>query len=60
MADNLPHWRPEDRLRINVHEEREVEYWAKRWDITKARLIETVETCGTRTAAVARMLAKAW
>ena len=26
MANNLPMWRPKDPLRINVHEEREIQY----------------------------------
>ena len=59
MADNLHIRRPQDPLQININEDWEVEYWTKKWGITKTQLIAAVKANGTRTGAVAKALGKA-
>jgi hypothetical protein len=45
--DNREHKGNPDRDRINLNENYEVEYWAKKFDITPERLREVVKTAGT-------------
>lgn len=58
MVDSLHIRRPQDPLQINIHEDWEVEYWTKKWGITKAQLVAAVKAHGSRTAAVAKALGK--
>lgn len=58
MADNLHIRRPQDPRQINIHEDWEVEYWTKKWGITKVQLAAAVKANGTQTAAVAKALGK--
>lgn len=58
MSDNLNIRRPADATKVNVHEAWEVEYWTKRFGVTKAQLEAAVRAVGTGAAAVARHLGK--
>lgn len=42
----------QDRSRINVNEDYEVQYWTEKLGITKAELVQAVELVGTSAAAV--------
>ena len=48
--------RAQDRRRINMGEEYEVEYWAKTFGVTKQRLAEVVDKVGDSLQAVQREL----
>ena len=48
--------RAQDRRRINMGEEYEVEYWAKTFGVTKQRLAEVVGKVGDSLQAVQREL----
>ena len=58
MVDNLTIKRPQDPTKINVHETWEVEYWTKKWGITKQQLVAAVNAVGVSTAKVAAYLGK--
>lgn len=58
MPDNLNIRRPADASRVNIHEAWEVEYWTKKFGVTKAQLEAAVKAVGTSSAAVARYLGK--
>ena len=58
MSDNLTIRQPLDASRINMHESYEVNYWIKRFGVTKAQLQAAVTAVGTGAAAVARHLGK--
>ncbi len=58
MGDNLNIRGPQDAAKINIHEPWEVEYWTKKWGITKQQLIDAVRAVGVQTKDVARYLGK--
>lgn len=58
MADNLQNAGPQDRSRINVHEEWELRYWTEELGVSKERLAELVKEVGPTVAAVRQRLAK--
>lgn len=58
MADNLQNAGPQDRSRINVHEEWEVRYWTEELGVSKERLAELVKEVGPTSAAVRQRLTK--
>ena len=47
MSDNLSNRGPQDASKINVHESWEVDYWTKKFDVTKEQLEEAVKAVGT-------------
>jgi hypothetical protein len=57
MSDNLNNVGPQDRARINVHEQHEVEYWTKELGVTKDRLQQLVKEVGVSVKAVREKLA---
>jgi hypothetical protein len=57
MSDNLKNVGPQDRARINVHEQHEVEYWTKELGVTKDRLQQLVKEVGVSVKAVREKLA---
>jgi len=59
MPDNLKIRQPQDANKINVHESWEVEYWTKKFGITKQQLVDAVKAVGVSVAAVAKYLGKA-
>ena len=56
MADNLQNAGPQDRSRINVHEEWELRYWTEELGVSKERLAELVKEVGPTVAAVRQRL----
>ncbi len=58
MADNLQSAGPQDRSRINVHEEWELRYWTEELGVSKERLAELVKEVGPSVAAVRQRLTK--
>ena len=58
MADNLQNAGPQDRSRINVHEEWELRYWTQELGVSKERLAELVKEVGPTVAAVRQRLIK--
>ena len=58
MADNLQSAGPQDRSRINVHEEWEVRYWTETLGVSKEQLEKLVKEVGPSAAAVRQRLQK--
>lgn len=58
MADNLQHAGPQDRSRINVHEEWEVRYWTEALGVSKEELTNLVREVGPSVSAVRQKLGK--
>ncbi|UAK25563.1 DUF3606 domain-containing protein [Sphingomonas nostoxanthinifaciens] len=59
MADDKTNRGPQDALRINIHEDYEVEYWTKKFGVSRAELEAAVGKAGVIADAVARELGKA-
>ena len=58
MADNLQSTGPQDRSRINIHEDWEVRYWTEALGVTREQLTELVKEVGTSANAVRQRLGK--
>ena len=58
MADNLQSTGPQDRSRINIHEDWEVRYWTEALGVTKEKLAELVKEVGPSANAVRQRLGK--
>ena len=58
MADNLQSAGPQDRSRINVHEEWELRYWTQELGVSKERLAELVKEVGPSASAVRQRLSR--
>ncbi len=58
MADNLQSAGPQDRSRINVHEDWEVRYWTQELGVSKERLEELVKEVGPSVSAVRQRLTR--
>lgn len=58
MSDDLSKRRPQDAAKVNVNEIWELEYWSKKFGVTKERLKEAVKTVGTSAVAVQKYLGK--
>lgn len=56
--DNLTIRRPQDPLKINVHEDWEVRYWSKAFNVTPEALKAAVRAVGVKTADVKRYLGR--
>ena len=56
MPDDRRRRGPQDRMRINMGEDYEVEYWTKTFGISKDRLVEIVNKVGDSVQAVRREL----
>lgn len=59
MSDDKSKRSPQDSSRVNVHEDYEVEYWTKKWGVTRAELEAAVKKVGVSVKAVATELGKA-
>jgi hypothetical protein len=57
MADNLQDRRPQDALRINVHEDWERSYWTKALGVTAQEVEDAVKAVGVQATAVKQYLA---
>lgn len=58
MADDKTDRGPQDRGRINLSEDYEIRYWAKKFGVTEEDLKRAVLRAGPSAAAVARELGK--
>jgi hypothetical protein len=58
MSDDKTKRIPQDANKVNIHEPYEVEYWTKKWGVTKEKLQEAVKNVGVSSAAVAKYLGK--
>jgi len=52
MSDNLNERGPQDRSRINVHEEWEVRHWTESLGVTREQLEDAVREVGPSVSAV--------
>jgi hypothetical protein len=52
MADDKSDRGPQDRSRVNVHEDYEVAYWTDKWGVTASKLREAVVAVGVSADAV--------
>lgn len=59
MADDKTKRGPQDASRINIHEDYEVEYWTKKFGVSRTDLETAVGKAGVSADAVARELGKA-
>jgi len=58
MSDNLKIKEPVDGSKVNIHEPYEVNYWCKKWGVSKSQLEAAVKSVGTSKFAVAKYLGK--
>lgn len=58
MSDDKSKIGGPDRLRVNVHEKYEVQYWTNKWKVTEAQLRAAVAKVGVMAADVERELKK--
>ncbi|WP_082474329.1 DUF3606 domain-containing protein [Chryseobacterium sp. Leaf201] len=58
MSDDLDKRRPQDATKVNVNESWELDYWSKKFGVTKERLKEAVKAVGTSAATVQKYLGK--
>ncbi len=58
MADDKSDRGPQDRLRINVNEDYELQYWTKTLGVTSDQLKAAVKAVGPTAAAVRQHLGK--
>jgi hypothetical protein len=58
MADNLNDRGPQDRSRVNVNEEWELQYWSKKFGVSAQQLRDAVKAVGTSAEAVGEHLGK--
>jgi Protein of unknown function (DUF3606) len=59
VADDKSNRGEQDRIRVNVHEQYEVEYWTRKWGITAQQLRDAVAKVGVMVKDVAKHLGKA-
>lgn len=58
MADSTKERGPQDRSRVNLEQDYERQYWAKKWGISEDELRRAVQAAGNSADAVARHLGK--
>ncbi|RQO40169.1 DUF3606 domain-containing protein [Chryseobacterium sp. KBW03] len=58
MNDDLSKRRPQDASKVNVNETWELEYWSKKFGVTKEKLKEAVKAVGTSSVTVQKYLGK--
>ena len=58
MPDDKTKTRPQDAAKVNVHEKYELEYWTKKFGVTKAQLEAAVKAVGSSAAKVKAKLGK--
>ena len=56
MADDASKKGPQDRTRINIHEDHEVRYWSRKFGISPERLKQVVQKVGNSVSAVEQEL----
>ncbi len=58
MADDKTKTAPQDASRVNVHEDYEVRYWTKKWNISPQELKDAVSSVGVSVKAIEKKLGK--
>ncbi len=58
MADDKTNRGPQDRARVNIHEDYEVAFWTKHFGVSQAELEAAVGKVGVSATAVAREIGK--
>lgn len=58
MADNLNERGPQDRSRVNVNEEWELQYWSRKFGVSAEQLRAAVKAVGPSADAVGKHLGK--
>jgi hypothetical protein len=58
MADDRTQRGPQDRNRINIHEDYELKYWSKRFGVSDDELVAAVDAVGPMVTDVATRLGK--
>ena len=58
MPDDKTKHGPEDGSRVNIHEDYEVSYWTKKWNITPEQLKDCVKRAGVMVVGVKKCLGK--
>ncbi|WP_250255693.1 DUF3606 domain-containing protein [Chryseobacterium sp. Marseille-Q3244] len=58
MPDDLGKKRPQDATKVNVNESWELEYWSKKFGVTKEQLKNAVKAVGVSAATVQKHLGK--
>jgi hypothetical protein len=58
MSDDLKNRGPADAKRVNIHETWELEYWSKKFGVTKEELKAAVARAGVMADEVRRALGK--
>ncbi len=58
MSDNKNLKNQQDSLRINVNEDYEVQYWSKKFGVSKDQLVATIRRVGVMAEDVKRALIK--
>jgi hypothetical protein len=58
MADDLKNRGPQDRSRINMSEDWEVQWWTQKFGVTVEQLKKAVSAVGSSAEAVAKKLGK--
>jgi len=48
-----------DRLRVNMHEDYEVQYWTRKWNVSREELAAAVREVGVMATDIAKKLGKA-
>jgi hypothetical protein len=56
MSDNLKIRQPQDPTKINVHESWELDYWSKKFGVSKDKLVQAVDAVGPLVAKVKQHL----
>ncbi|SDH70160.1 DUF3606 domain-containing protein [Propionivibrio dicarboxylicus] len=56
MVDNLKIKQPQDPTKINIHETWELDYWSKKFGVSKDKIIQAVKAVGPSTAQVKQHL----
>jgi hypothetical protein len=59
MADDKMQKRPQDALRVNIDEDHEVQYWSRKFSVTRAQLVAAVNKVGVMAADVEKELTAA-
>jgi hypothetical protein len=59
MSDDRTQRGPQDRSRININEDYELQYWSQKFGVTNEELVSAVDAVGPMVTDVAERLGKA-
>ncbi len=58
MSDNTNIRQPEDPAKVNINQQWEIDYWCKKWSITKERLLKIVKKVGSMVVDIKKELGR--